>query len=108
MQVNSKKVKERGIPDLRRQFLSRKKTREKESVIPNYNEQDATFLDLFISTDDLHVSGGSSAHQQEHVTLHTALGIAKQYCCILPSWMRQNILSFMYSYVLLMMGGVTA
>ena len=41
-------------------------------VIPNYNQQDATFLDLFISTDALHVSGGSSAHHQEHITVHTA------------------------------------
>jgi hypothetical protein len=31
------------------------------NIIPNYSQQDATFLDLFISTDALHVSGGSSA-----------------------------------------------
>jgi len=43
--------------------------------LPNYNQQDATFLDLFISTDALHVSGGSSAHHQEHKTVHTASGI---------------------------------
>jgi hypothetical protein len=30
-------------------------------VFPSYNQQDATFLDLFISADALHVSGGSSA-----------------------------------------------
>ena len=35
----------------------------------------ATFLNLFISTDTLHVSGGSSAHHQEHMTVHTASGI---------------------------------
>jgi hypothetical protein len=34
-------------------------------LIPNYSQQDATFLDLFISTDALHVSGGFSAHRQE-------------------------------------------
>jgi len=45
------------------------------NIIPNYNQQDATFLDLFISTDALHVSGGSSAHHQEHITAHTASGI---------------------------------
>jgi len=28
-----------------------------------------SFLDLFISTDALHVSGGSSAHHQEHKTV---------------------------------------
>jgi len=42
------------------------------NTIPNYSEQDATFLDLFIFTDALHVSGGSSAHHQEHITVHTA------------------------------------
>jgi len=37
------------------------------------------FLNLFISTDALHVSGGSSAHHQEHATVHTASGIGLQY-----------------------------
>ena len=36
---------------------------------------------LFISTDALHVSGGSSAHHQEHITVHTASGIVNQCCC---------------------------
>ena len=31
------------------------------NIIPNYYQQDAVFLNLFISTDALHVSGGSSA-----------------------------------------------
>jgi len=44
-------------------------------IILNYNQQDATFLYLFIFTDTLHVSGGSSAHHQEHITVHTASGI---------------------------------
>ena len=35
------------------------------NIIPNYSQQGATFLDLFISTDALHVSGGFSAHRQE-------------------------------------------
>jgi len=60
------------------------------NIIPNYNKQDATFLDLFISTDALHVSGGSSAPRQEHITVHTASGIVNRYCCLLLSWMRQN------------------
>ena len=51
------------------------------NIIPNYSQQDATFLDLFIFTDALHVSGGSSAHHQEHITVHTASGIVNQYCC---------------------------
>ena len=51
------------------------------NIFPNYNQQDATFLDLFISTDAVHVSGGSSAHHQEHKTVHTAPDIVNQYCC---------------------------
>jgi len=39
------------------------------------------FLNLFIFTDALHVSSGSSAHHQEHETVHTASGIVNQYCC---------------------------
>ena len=106
-------------------------------TIPNYNQQDAKFLGLFISTDAVHVSGGSSALHQEHTTVHTASGIVKQYCCLLLSWMRWNTVyviqvcwhipcyisstiaagssngltntwSCMYSYVLLMMGAGTA
>jgi len=37
------------------------------SILPNHNQKDATFLDLFISTAALHVSGGSSALHQEHI-----------------------------------------
>jgi len=48
--------------------------------ITNYSQKNANFLE-FISTDALHVSGGSSAHQQEHITVHTASGIVNQYCC---------------------------
>ena len=58
------------------------------NTIPNYNQEDATFLNLFISTDALHVSGGSSAHHQEHITVHIASGIVNQYCCLLLSCMR--------------------
>jgi len=50
------------------------------NIITNYSQQDAPFLE-FISTDALHVSGGSSAHHQEHITVHTASGIVNQYCC---------------------------
>jgi hypothetical protein len=35
------------------------------------------FLNLFIFTDALHVSGGSSTHHQEHITVHTASGSVK-------------------------------
>jgi len=41
------------------------------NIIPNYSQKVATFLDLFISPDALHVSGGSYAHHQEHITVHT-------------------------------------
>jgi hypothetical protein len=51
------------------------------NIIPNYSQQDATFLGLFIFTDALHVSGGSSAHHQENTTVHTASGIVNQYRC---------------------------
>jgi len=50
-------------------------------AIPNYNQQDVTFLDLFIFRDALHISCGSSAHHQQHITVHTASGIVNQYCC---------------------------
>ena len=45
------------------------------NIFPNYNQQDGKFLDLFISTDTLHVSCGSSAHHHEHITVHTVSGI---------------------------------
>jgi len=50
------------------------------NIITKYSQQDAAFLQ-FISTDAVHVSGGSSAHHQEHITVHTASGIVNQYCC---------------------------
>jgi len=37
------------------------------NIIPSYSEQGATFLDLFISKDALHVSSSSSARHQEMV-----------------------------------------
>ena len=40
--------------------------RVEEEEFPNYSQQDATFLDLFIFIDALYVSGGSSVHHQEH------------------------------------------
>jgi hypothetical protein len=51
------------------------------NVIPNYSQQDAMFLDLFIFTDTLHVLGGSTTHPQEHITVYTASGTVNQYCC---------------------------
>jgi hypothetical protein len=57
----------------------RNKERRKKLVrIPNYSQQDATFLDSFIFTDALHVSGGSSAYHQENTTVHTASGTVNQ------------------------------
>jgi len=50
------------------------------NIVTYYSQQDATFLE-FISADALHVSGGSSSHHQEHITVHTASGIVHQYCC---------------------------
>jgi len=51
------------------------------NIITNYSQQVAGFFYLFIFTDALHVSGGFSAHHQEQITVHTASGIANQYCC---------------------------
>jgi len=48
------------------------------NIIRNYSQQDATFLDLFIFTEALHVLGGSCAHHQEHIT---ASGVVNQYWC---------------------------
>jgi len=44
-------------------------------MIPNYSQQDATFFYLLIFTGALHVLGGFSAHNQEHISVHTASGI---------------------------------
>ena len=57
----------------------------RRNIIPNYNQQDATFLDLLIFTDAVHVLGGFSVHHQEHITVRTASGIVK----LLP-WRRWN------------------
>jgi len=51
------------------------------NIIPNYSQQDAMFLDLFIFIDTLYVSGSSSTYHQEHITVHTVSGIIIQYCC---------------------------
>jgi hypothetical protein len=52
------------------------------NIIPIYSQQGAAFLIyLFISKHAVHVSGGSSAHHQEHTTVQTASGIVNQYCC---------------------------
>ena len=53
------------------------------NIILNYDQRNAASLDLFISTDALHVSGGSSAHHQEHITVHTASVMVNQYYCLL-------------------------
>jgi hypothetical protein len=55
------------------------------NIITNYNQQNATFLDLFIFTEALYVADGSSAHHQEHIAVHTALGIVNQYRCAISS-----------------------
>ena len=69
-----------------------------QNIFPNYNQQNGTFLDLFISTDALHVSGGSYARHQENITVHTASGIVNQYCCLLVSWIRRNYDARTYEY----------
>jgi hypothetical protein len=49
-------------------------------IISNYSQPNVTFIE-FISTDFLNVSGGSSAHHQEHKILHTASVSGNKYCC---------------------------
>jgi hypothetical protein len=39
------------------------------------------FLNLFVFTDALHVSGDLSAHHQERITVHTASGISGSWFC---------------------------
>jgi len=72
-----------------------------------------SFLNLFIFTDALHVSGGFSAHHQEHTIVHTASSIVN--CSDRVKWVANiavitvdNTWSCLYSCVLLMMGGGTA
>jgi len=47
-------------------------------------------LFLIISKRLYIVSGGSSAHRHEHITVHSVSSIVNQYCCRLVSWMRWN------------------
>jgi len=54
----------------------------------------------------LHVSGGSSAHYQEHKTLRTASGIVKPI--LPPAAIMDEMERSTYSFVLLMMGGGAA
>ena len=91
-----------------------------------YYQRNASFLNLFISTDALHVSDGSSAYHQEHKTVHTTSGTCQtdaSTCCYRgrdgtnqfrlfhdtrkQQYWLTNTWSCMYNYVLLMMGGGT-
>jgi len=42
------------------------------NIFAENNQQDATFLNLFISLNSLHVSDGFSFHHQELKTAHTS------------------------------------
>jgi len=53
----------------------------------NYNYQDATICG-YLCLKALHVSSGFSAHNQEHIIMHSASGIVNQRCCRLVSWVR--------------------
>jgi len=56
------------------------------NIILNYSQQAATIFLFIYFYRILHVSGGSSAHHQEHITAHTASGIVNQYCCYCYCW----------------------
>jgi len=45
-----------------------------------HGQKNIKFIDLFIFTNAVHVSGGSYTHHQEHITVHTASVIVNQYC----------------------------
>jgi hypothetical protein len=51
------------------------------NIITNYSQKDAKFIDLFIFTDAVHLSGGTTAHHQKHIAVHTASVIVNKYCC---------------------------
>jgi hypothetical protein len=71
---------------------------------------------VFIIINSIHVSGGSSAHHQEHKTVYTASGICRAFSAsshVLTQAERSrksstNTRSCVYSFELLMMGGGTA
>jgi hypothetical protein len=47
------------------------------NILANYSPQKATFLEfIYFFTGALNVSGGSSAHHQEHKTVYTASGMS--------------------------------
>jgi len=53
------------------------------NIFAEYNQQDATFIYLFLS-DAVHVSDGFSVHHQDLKTAHTASGICQTNtatCC---------------------------
>ena len=65
-------------------------------TFPSYNKQDATFLDLFISTNALHVPGGSYPHHQEHKTEHTASGYCQPILLLAASVDEMLVVTFKY------------
>jgi hypothetical protein len=75
--------------------------------ISKVNQQDATFSRSIYFYKFLYIfQNGSSAHHQEHKTVHTASGIVKPI--LLPAAIVDEMEVCMYSFVLLMMGGETA
>jgi len=48
--------------------------------ITKYSKKKQPLFNIFIFTDAVYVSGGISAHHQEHITVHIASGIVNQYC----------------------------
>jgi hypothetical protein len=61
------------------------------NIIPSYSPQDATFLDLFISKDTLHVSGDFSAHHQEHTTVQRTSGIVRCFISFMVAGSSSNV-----------------
>ena len=68
-------------------------------IFPNYNQEDATFLDLFISTDALHVSGGSFAHHTQWLQMAKSWPpVTNSKCISKLKPKRCNVSWFIYFY----------
>jgi hypothetical protein len=64
------------------------------NIFPSYNQQNATFLDLFISTDAPHVSGGSPPIIRSTKLRIQLQVLSTKYFCLLLARMSWNCIQF--------------
>jgi hypothetical protein len=69
-----------------------------------YNQQDVTPLNLFFFNNAVHVSGGTSIHNQELRLYIQLLVFVKPCCYLLRSWLGWNSMELYVQSELLMMG----